>query len=169
MFGWNCTKMTFSTLEWIYWMSMIYSSNQCLDMFGMSWFHWSNVSQWDVRFEWNQTSRRHIQLKAFLTHFQERGLFYCFRVVILHSCSVDGGEPNSQEYIWVHIEENIAANREKKSHQGMYGFPGNLKGIWYSIWNLVLWVKTIENIMCLSRLPLELSIYFLIFQIVSTL
>lgn len=60
------------------------------------------------------------------------------------------------------------SKQEKKSHQGMYGFPGNLKGIWYSIWNLVLWVKTIENIMRLSRLPLELSIYFLIFQIVST-
>ncbi len=57
-----------------------------------------SVKQYDtMRFEWNQTKLRHVKLKTFLTHFQERGIFYCFIVVILHSCcSVGGGEPNSQ-------------------------------------------------------------------------
>lgn len=113
------------------------------------------MTWWDVRLEFNQTRRRNIKLKTFLTYFQARGIFYCFLVVILHSCcSVGGGEQNRQVYICSKSRKCHNHQATKQSAPRNAGNLENLRECGKSVkhYYLVLWgtIKALDKITQMS-------------------
>lgn len=121
----KCHLILVVFLEYLDCFGVIYSSSPPPQT---AWAHFSEALRHDETWGLNRTKgecNTSIE-KAFVTRFQDRLLFYCFRAVTLPSCScsVGGGEPNIQEYIWVEMQENITINKRKR-------IPGTLKGVWW--------------------------------------
>lgn len=123
-------------------------------------FQWSTVTRWDVTFEQNQRSMQHINWKGIRDTSSRQTLILLFPSGNSSQLQLQcrGGEPNIREYIWVEMQENVTINRRKT-------IPGTLKGVW---WEHAASRSASEHLILLYRWvsPQELSIYFLIFQIV---
>lgn len=133
---------------------------QSTSSYCLSSFQWSTVTGWDVTFEQNQRSMQHINWKGIRDTFSRQTLILLFPSGNSSQLQLQcrGGEPNIREYIWVEMQENVPINKRKT-------IPGSLKGVW---WEHAASRSASEHLILLYRWlsPQELSIYFLIFQIV---